>query len=164
LGAVLRTVLVVGGFAVLLFGIVSLAYPPLMDAVAFEQDLGALTSQPDRTPGGTDSLVGPTMFLSLGAIVAGMTVVSAGLATPGRPGARLVPEQPFTRRQRLFTLVGSVFVIGLPATMWLATRLGVQSLPLVLVGTLLVVVGAVMVLVGTTKGLQQQRYRPRQNS
>ena len=162
LGAVVRTVLMIGGFVMLLAGIVTLAYPPSLTAVAPGD--GTATT-PSRGPGPQQpgGAVGPTLFVSLGGVIWGLTLVSAGLAVPGRSSYWLVAEQPFTRRQRVVTLLGSFLVVGLPLVVWSAVQTGLESVALILATALLAVVGAVLVLVGAVRGL---KYRPRarQNS
>lgn len=155
IGAIVRTVLFVGGFVLLLGGIVTLAFPQLLTTVLFEQ---AQPAQPERQSlGGIAGSGGPTLRVSMGAIVVGMSTVATGLAIPGRSPLRLVPEQSFTLGQRLYTLVGVFLFLCFPPLTWVATRdfgitpvLYFASLPLALVGVLLLVLG-------TVRGLQ---YRP----
>jgi hypothetical protein len=159
LGAVARTVLVVGGFVALFGGIVTLAYPPLLSGYVGSSGLeGTRGTGPAVT-----SLFGPTLFTSLKAIIWGMTTVAAGLAIPGRSSMRLLGEQPFTRRQRVMTLLGAVLVVGLPNGIDLAVRFGVGSIGLFAAAVLLTLVGVVMVVLGTSGGLKYQP-RTRQNS
>lgn len=162
LGAVLRTALVVVGFVVLFGGIVSLAYPPLLSGVA-PGDGPAATQSRSTDLRATGGGFGPSMFVSLGGIIWGLTIVSAGLAMPGQSPYRLIREQPFSPRQRTFTLLGAFFVVGLPIGVWYAIQTGVRSMPAVLATGVLAVVGGLLVLFGTAGGL---KYDPgaRQNS
>jgi hypothetical protein len=159
LGATLRTAFVAVGFVVLFAGIVTLAHPPLLGSLAPGLDAGTGTGTGAQTGGG----VGPTLFLSLGGIVVGLTVISTGLAMPGRTPHPLIGEQPFTRRQRAFVLLGAVLMLGLPVAVWAVLQSGVRSLALVLAAAVLIVVGALLVLVGTATGLKHGP-RPPQNS
>lgn len=162
LGAVVRTALVVGGFVLLFGGIVTLAYPPLLSGIAFDDDAasGDARGTGPQTPGGG---MGPTLLTSLGGIIWGMTIISAGLAMPGRSSYRLVAEQRFTGRQRAFTLLGAFLVVGLPLIVWYALQNGLTSSTVVLGTGLLTIVGAILVLFGTAGGLKYQP-RNRQNS
>ena len=156
-GAVVRTVLVVGGFVMLLGGIVTLAYPPALSGLA-GGDGSATTASRGVGPQATGSGLGPSLLVSLGGIVWGMTLVAAGLAMPGRSPYRLVAEQQFTGRQRAFTLLGAFLVVGLPLVVWSATQTGLRSSTAVLGSGLLSIVGAILVLFGTAGGL---KYQPR---
>ena len=160
-GAVLRTALVAGGIAVLLAGIVTLAFPQLLTGL-FEggQQGPEVPSQRGSVPGwGMDSLI-----RSLLGIVGGLTITAAGLAVPGRSHRRFLREQPFTRAQRISVLLGAFFVVGLPSLLAAGVTFG-NSLVTLLGTVLLSFVGALMVLVGTTRGLRtSQRRPPGQNS
>ncbi len=160
-GAVVRTALVAVGIAVLLTGIVTLAFPQLLTAVLEGgQQEPDIPSQRGRTPGwGMDTLV-----TSIVGIVGGMTITAAGLAVPGRSSRLLLREQAFTRTQRISVLLGAVFAVGPPTLLAAGIDFG-NSLFALLGSVLLAVVGALMVLVGTTRGLRtNQRRPPSQNS
>ncbi len=160
-GAVLRTALVVVGVAVLLTGIVTLAFPQLLTVLSDDgrQEL-RVPSQRGGTPGwGMESLV--TSFVG---IVGGLTIAAAGLAVPGRSSWLLLREQSFTRVQRISVLMGASFAVGLPSLLLAGFDFG-NSLFALLGSVLLAFVGALMVLVGTARGLQtSQRRPPDQNS
>lgn len=161
MGAVLRTALVGVGFAVLLAGIVTLAFPQLLaEPLGAEQQEREIPSQRGRTPGwGMDSLTA-----SFAGIVSGLTITAAGLAVPGRARGWVLREQPFTRTQRLSVLLGAFFAVGLPSLLLAGFDFG-NSIVALLGTVLLAFVGAVMVLVGTARGLQtSQNRRPNQNS
>ncbi|MFD1587037.1 hypothetical protein ACFR9U_08575 [Halorientalis brevis] len=160
LGAVVRTVLVIGGFAMLLGGIVTLAYPPALSGLAGGDDAGTASA---RGAGPQATGLGPSLLVSLGGIVWGMTIVAAGLAMPGRSPYRLIAEQQFTGRQRAFTLLGAFLVVGLPLVVWSAAQTGLRSSTAILGSGLLSIVGALLVLFGTAGGLKYQP-RKRQNS
>lgn len=160
MGAVLRTALVAVGIVVLLTGIVTLAFPQLLsDPLADEQE-PRVPGQRGQTPGwGMDSLM-----TSLGGVVGGLTITAAGLAVPGRSRRWSLREQPFTRTQRIFVLLGAFFFVGLPSLLMAGLDFGNSIFALF--GTILLAfVGALMVLVGTARGLQtSQHRRPNQNS
>jgi hypothetical protein len=160
-GAVLRTALVALGIAVLLAGIVTLAFPQLLTVLPDDgQQEPRVPSQRGGTPGwGMDSLV--TSFVG---IIGGLTITAAGLAVPGRSSWLLLREQSFTRTQRISVLLGASFAVGLPSLLMAGFDFG-NSLLALIGSVLLAFVGALMVLVGTTRGLQtSQRPPPNQNS
>ncbi|MFB6084449.1 MAG: hypothetical protein ABEJ94_09415 [Halorientalis sp.] len=159
-GAILRTVLVAAGIAVLLAGIVTLAFPQLLTGLL---DGG----RAERVPGQRGSAPGwdtDTLLASVAGIVGGLTITAAGLAIPGRSSRLLLREQAFTRAQRLSVLLGALFAVGPPALFAAGLDFG-NSLLAALVAVLLALFGGLLVLVGTVRGLRtSQRRPPGQNS
>jgi hypothetical protein len=153
LGAVVRTGFVLVGFVVLLAGIVTLAYPPLLTDFVFGG--GQATPSPQTGPAGVPTgTSGPTLETSMVGIVWGLTLIAAGLAIPGRAGFGVRHQSSFTRRQRWFTLVGAVLVIAVPAAVggviFTTNRYAIAAIPT----ALLAVIGGILVLVGGSNGLK----------
>lgn len=160
-GAVLRTALVGLGVAVLLAGIVTLAFPQLLTGLP---DGGQHDPQVPSQRGGTPGWDTGSLVMSVVCVVGGLTVAATGLAVPGRSSRLLLREQSFTRTQRTSVLLGASLSIGLPSLLAAGFDFG-NSLLALLGSVLFSFVGALMVLVGTARGLQMsQRRPPDQNS
>lgn len=149
-GALARTFLVVVGFVLLFAGIVTLAYPPLLPNAGAGDATGEIGVDRDVPT----SAAGPTLFTSFVGIAWGLTIVAAGLAIPGRASGWIVSEPEFSRRQRTMVLLGSSFVVGLPAITVLAGTVGFQSLLLVVATVVLAPIGTILVTVGVASGLK----------
>lgn len=153
LGAVVRTGFVVVGFVVLLGGIVTLAYPPLLLDFVFDGAQAAPSPQtgPAGVPTGTSA---PTLETSFVGIVWGLTLVAAGLAIPGKASFGIRHQTSFSRRQRALTLVGALFVIAVPTAVGALVLTTNQHAIAIIPTALLALIGTILVLVGANGGLK----------
>jgi len=151
-----RTGLVVVGFVALLSGIVTLAYPPLLVGYVTPGEPEGLTSPGETSERGTNNsatLFGPTTQTSLVGIIWGLTLVAVGLAIPGRSSFGIDAQSSFTRKQRIYTLVGAVLVIVVPLAVGLLIQTTGQYVIAIFPAGFLAIIGGILVLLGGSRGL-----------